>query len=152
MGFGHFHWRSWFGFPLIFNHGWIATFRGGSRSTEKTVESEQEDHLISLSCSSLPKSQRKQRAGLGRSGISISWIWAHPVISQKSILGFFLRCGQLFCHLIVGPNRVILHFEPESVNFEDFKCQFMAFGSGFEHFQVQKTLQRGSYTPKNKIK
>jgi hypothetical protein len=27
---------------------------------------------------------------------------------------------------------------------------FMAFGSGFERFEVQKTLQRGSYTPYKK--
>jgi hypothetical protein len=28
----------------------------------------------------------------------------------------------------------------------------MAFGSGVEHFEVPKTLQRGSYTPKKIIK
>jgi hypothetical protein len=64
---------------------------------------------------------------------------------------FFLRCRQLYCHLIVDPNQVILHFEPENINFQDFKCQFMAFGSGFERFEVQKnlqTFQMGSYTPK----
>jgi hypothetical protein len=43
--------------------------------------------------------------------------------------------------LIVGPNRVILQFEPENVNSYDFKCQFMAFGSGFECFEMQKTLR-----------
>jgi hypothetical protein len=34
--------------------------------------------------------------------LSISWIWAHPVIFQRPILSFFLQCRQFFCHLIVG--------------------------------------------------
>jgi hypothetical protein len=52
------------------------------------------------------------------------------------------QCQFWSLNAIVGPNRVRLHFEPENVNFLDFKCQFRAFGSGFEHFEVQKMLQR----------
>jgi hypothetical protein len=40
-----------------------------------------------------------------------------PCNFPEVILGFFLRCRQLFCHLIEGPNWVVLHFEPENVNF-----------------------------------
>jgi hypothetical protein len=49
--------------------------------------------------------------------VQCSWIWAHPVISQRSNLGFFLRCRWLFFRLIVGPSQVLMHFEHEKFNF-----------------------------------
>jgi hypothetical protein len=69
-----------------------------------------------------------------------------PVISQRSILGVFLRCGRLFCHLIVVPNWVMLHFEPENVNFRTSSVNSWYLGVDLSVLRCKK---RGglSYSP-----
>jgi hypothetical protein len=72
-----------------------------------------------------------------------------PVISQRTILGFFLRCGRLLSHLIVGPNWVVLHFEPENVNFWTSSVNLWHLGVDLIILRCKKRFRGGSpYTPK----